>query len=43
MDHDESKQEELSSGYKRWVADIVDHNVATLTGKGTFHGMGIMC
>ena len=43
MDDDESEQEELSSGYKQWVADNVDHNVATLTGKGTFHGMGIIC
>ena len=42
MDNDESKQEELSSGYKQWVADNVNH-VATLTGKGTFHGMGIIC
>ena len=43
MDNDESKQEELSSGYKQWLADNVDHNVATLTDKGTFHGMGIIC
>ena len=25
-----------------WVADNVDHNIATLTGKRTFHGMGII-
>ena len=43
MDDDESEQEELSSDYKQWLADNVDHNVATLTGKGTFHGMGIFC
>jgi len=24
------------------VADNVDHNVATLNGEGTFHGMGII-
>ena len=23
-------------------ADNVDHNIATLTGHGTFHGMGII-
>ncbi len=28
--------------YTQWVADNVDHNVATLDGKGTFHGMGII-
>ncbi len=26
----------------QYVADNVDHNVATLDGKGTFHGMGII-
>ena len=26
----------------QFVADNVDHNVATLDGKGTFHGMGII-
>ena len=25
----------------QWVADDVDHNIATLDGRGTFHGMGI--
>ena len=33
MDNDESKQEELSSGYKQWVADNVDHNVGTFDGQ----------
>ena len=28
--------------FTHWVADNVDHNVATLDGKGTFHGMGII-
>ncbi len=28
--------------FTQWVADNVDHNVATLDGKGTFHGMGII-
>ena len=28
--------------FTQWVADNVDHNVATLDGKGTLHGMGII-
>ena len=28
--------------FTQWSADNVDHNVATLDGQGTFHGMGIM-
>ena len=28
--------------FMQWVADNVDHNVITLTGKNTFHGMGII-
>ncbi|CAB4000918.1 Hypothetical predicted protein [Paramuricea clavata] len=28
--------------FTEWVADNVDHNVATLDGQGTFHGMGII-
>ena len=35
--------EETANGFKQWVADNVDHNIATLTGKRTFHGMGIIC
>ena len=35
--------EETANGFKQCVADNVDHNIATLTGKGTFHGMGITC
>ena len=26
----------------QWVADNVNHNIATLDGHGTFHGMGII-
>ena len=34
---------EYSPGnFTQWVADNVDHNVATLDGQGTFHGMGII-
>ena len=28
--------------FTQWVADNVDHNIRTLTGKGTFHGMGMV-
>ena len=33
-----SKQPECS----QWVVDNIDHNTATLDGKNTFHGMGII-
>ena len=35
--------EERADEFKQWVADNVDHNIATLTGKEIFHGMGIIC
>ena len=28
--------------FAQWVADNVDHKTATLDGKNTFHGMGII-
>ena len=28
--------------FQHWIADNVDHNVCTLDGKGTLHGMGIV-
>ena len=31
-----------SSNFTQWVADNVDHNINTLTGKGTFDGIGII-
>ncbi|XP_057294633.1 uncharacterized protein LOC130623163 [Hydractinia symbiolongicarpus] len=31
----------FSMSSDEWVADNVDHNIQTLIGKGTFHGMGI--
>ena len=30
------------SNFTQWVADNVDHNINTLTGKGTFDVMGII-
>ena len=31
-----------SKSFKQFIADNVDHDVRTIDGKGTFHGMGIM-
>ena len=33
---------EDNNHFTHWVADNVDHNIATLTGKCTLHGMGII-
>ena len=32
----------LKGNFTQWVADNVDHNICTLDGKNTFHGMGII-
>ena len=32
----------LKGSFTQWVADNVDHNICTLDGKDTFHGMGII-
>ena len=32
----------LPGSITQWVADNVNHNIATLDGHGTFHGMGII-
>lgn len=34
--------EYIPGTFTQWVADNVDHNVITLDGQGTFHGMGII-
>ena len=34
--------EHIPGTFTQWVADNVDHNVATLDGQGSFHGMGII-
>ena len=41
---DDMEAASSKGGYQftQWVADNVDHNICTLTGKGTFHGMGII-
>ena len=34
--------EYLPGAFTQWVADNVDHNLATLDGQESFHGMGII-
>ena len=34
--------EDENTPFVQWVADNADHNTITLTGKGTFHGMGVI-
>lgn len=33
---------DLSTEFVQYVADNVDHNIRTLDGLGTFHGMGMI-
>jgi len=40
--NDNNNEVELSSSFVQCVGDNVDHNLVTLTEKGTFHGMGII-
>ena len=39
---DRSTKEYRNINFAQLSADNVDHNIATLTGHGTFHGMGII-
>lgn len=34
--------EYIPGTFTQWVADNVDHNVVSLDGQGSFHGMGII-
>lgn len=38
-----SSHSHSSDSFTQWIGDNVDHNIATLDGKQTFHGMGIVC
>ena len=38
----DAKNEVDSAQFMQWVGDNVDHNIIMLTGKDTFHGMGII-
>ena len=35
-------EQQEDQGFVQWVADNKDHNIIMLTGKGTFHGMGLI-
>jgi hypothetical protein len=39
---DVNKQVNQAVGFTQYVADNIDHNVCTLDGSGTFHGMGMI-
>ena len=42
MSKEEGIERLLCGSYTQWVADNVDHNICTIDGKDTFHGMGII-
>jgi hypothetical protein len=39
---DDETMQDTSKQFTQYVADNFDHNIKTLDGKGTFHGMGII-
>ena len=41
-DVDEVLQTIAADSFSQWSADNVDHNVKTIDGKGSLHGMGIV-
>ena len=41
-DQPEEPEEPQTNKFAQWAADNVDHNICIMTGKGTFHGMGII-
>ena len=40
--HDDILLKYLPGAFTQWVADNADHNVITLDGQDTFHGMGVI-
>ena len=38
----DSMEATVTEHFRQWVGDNVEHNIRTLTGIGTFHGMGII-
>jgi len=42
QDHGQEELDSFPDAFTQWAADNVDHNVATLDGLGTFHGMGVI-
>ena len=43
LKHDELVIKQLEGDYAQWSTDNVDHNVCTLSCKGSLHAMGITC
>ena len=41
IENSENDNDSPNISFRQWAADNVDHNITTLTGKGTFHGLGI--
>ena len=40
----DSTEVEMNEGaFAQWSADNVDHNIRTLSGKGSLHAVGIIC
>ena len=40
--NDNIKQISTENSFTQFIANNVDHNIATLDGRGSFHGMGII-
>ena len=43
LKNDSTKVEMDKGAFSQWSADNVDHNIQTLSGKGSLHAMGIIC
>ena len=42
LDESNDPQVCINGEFTQWIADNVDHNIITIDGKGTFHGMGVI-
>ena len=42
VDNDSNVEVVLKGSFTQWAGDNVDHNVYTLGGKDTYHGMSII-
>ena len=42
VNQDNLLKEYLPGNFTQWVAENVDHNIMTLDGQGSFHGMGVI-
>ena len=43
MRHDDRTTTQLQGEFVQWSPDKLDHNVCTLSRKGSLHAMGIVC